>query len=486
MNIIKAKVITVLCCFVLSNCTLEKDVTYMGDVKSITANSAAFTAIKTDGSAVSWGDKSNGGDSSEVSTQLSSNVSQVFSTNNAFAALKNDGSVVTWGHENQGGSPGGYILEHNVQDNSWFQVMKFSVRSQLTNNVHHIYSNNGAFAALKNDGSVVTWGSIRSGGGSAVITLEDSLKSYTTVKESISVSTQLTDNVTKIYSTQYAFAALKTDGSVVTWGNSQYGGSSPDIELRSDVVEIYTNNDVFVALKRDGSVITWGKEATGGDKNIYRYNSELNTSEIIGNVSEQLSSGVNHILSTNEYFAAIKDNGETILWGSVGDISNVAEQLTHGVIHIFSYGSAFAAIKSDGSAVSWKTNKGRNIINLRDTEHGKNVSYIFSNPGFGFLSLSILKSDGSLFTIGEYELDEQDMAEMNEELDEIKSVVTTYKTYVALKVDGSVITWGKDTFGFKEPDLTEVLSHGVVNIFANEYSFVALKENGLAVTWESY
>jgi hypothetical protein len=28
----------------------------------------------------------------------------------------------------------------------------------------------------------------------------------------------------KIYSTEYAFAALKADGSITAWGNSKYGG----------------------------------------------------------------------------------------------------------------------------------------------------------------------------------------------------------------------------------------------------------------------
>ena len=53
--------------------------------------------IKDDGSVITWGDASNGGDSSAVSSQLSSGVAQLFSTGFAFAALKEDGSVITWG-----------------------------------------------------------------------------------------------------------------------------------------------------------------------------------------------------------------------------------------------------------------------------------------------------------------------------------------------------------------------------------------------------
>jgi flagellin len=43
---------------------------------------------------------------------------------------------------------------------------------------------------------------------------------------SSAVAAQLTGGVQAIYSNQWAFAALKADGSVVTWGNSSYGGNS--------------------------------------------------------------------------------------------------------------------------------------------------------------------------------------------------------------------------------------------------------------------
>ena len=58
---------------------------------------AAFAVIKIDGSVISCGDSTNGGDSSSVTSDLSFGVSEVFSTYGAFAALKSNGSVITWG-----------------------------------------------------------------------------------------------------------------------------------------------------------------------------------------------------------------------------------------------------------------------------------------------------------------------------------------------------------------------------------------------------
>jgi hypothetical protein len=103
-------------------------------------NRDAFAVIRSDGSVVTWGAPSFGGDSSGVAGQLSSGVSQIFSTYfGAFAALKGDGSVVTWGAASYGGDSSG-------------------VAGQISSGVTQIFSNDWAFAALKGDGSVVTWG----------------------------------------------------------------------------------------------------------------------------------------------------------------------------------------------------------------------------------------------------------------------------------------------------------------------------------------
>ena len=62
-----------------------------------------------------------------------------------------------------------------------------------------------------------------------------------------------------IFSTSSAFAALKSDSSVVTWGDSERGGDSSAVghKISSDVTEIFSTSSAFAALKSDGSVVTW-------------------------------------------------------------------------------------------------------------------------------------------------------------------------------------------------------------------------------------
>ncbi|MFM8331558.1 MAG: hypothetical protein ACKN9T_07705, partial [Candidatus Methylumidiphilus sp.] len=87
------------------------------------------------------------------------------------------------------------------------------------------WRNNNAFAVIKADGSVVTWGNAPRGGDSRVWFGNNS---------SYSVAEQIngTVDVTQIFSTTSAFAALRSDGSVVTWGYE--GGDSRTVAAQLD------------------------------------------------------------------------------------------------------------------------------------------------------------------------------------------------------------------------------------------------------------
>jgi Ca2+-binding RTX toxin-like protein len=81
------------------------------------------------------------------------------------------------------------------------------------------------------------------------------------------VAGQLSSGVAQIFSNGNAFAALKADGSVVTWGGFDGGGNSRAVagQLRSGVTQIFSTGGAFAALKADGSVVTWGAPSSGGD-----------------------------------------------------------------------------------------------------------------------------------------------------------------------------------------------------------------------------
>jgi hypothetical protein len=275
------------------------------------SNENAFAALKNDGSVVTWGVSSSGGDSSSVSGSITSDVSVIYSTVSAFAALKSDGSAVTWGDSSSGG------------DSS-------SVSGSLTNDVSVIYSTCCAFAALKSDGSVVTWGDTMYGGATMFI------------------DGSITSDVIVIYSNEYAFAALKSDGSVATWGGSSDGGSTFSIRdsLVSYVNTVYSTPDAFAALKSGGEVVTWG--GGGGDSSSVSLDLQIGVIGIAGTTADRW-------VMNGQSFAALMSDGSVVTWGtsSSADSSAVSADLSSGVISLASNSDAFAALKDDGSVVTW-------------------------------------------------------------------------------------------------------------------------------------
>ena len=68
--------------------------------------------------------------------------------------------------------------------------------------------------------------------------------------------------------TDAAFAAVLSDGSLVTWGHLKHGGDSSAVQDElGDVQQIQASRWAFAGILDDGSVVTWGHAAFGGDKN---------------------------------------------------------------------------------------------------------------------------------------------------------------------------------------------------------------------------
>ena len=162
--------------------------------------------------------------------------------------------------------------------------------------------------------------------------------------DSSRVEHHLQSNVVKIWSTTFAFAALKKSGKVITWGSQRHGGNSSHVssELQCGVIQICGNKYAFAALKQGGKVITWGSSNGGGDSSA---------------VSVELQSGVTSIVGNFWAFAALKSNGKVISWGSShfgGDSAHLSSLRT-GVIKLQAIKEIgkFRATKSDGSIIEW-------------------------------------------------------------------------------------------------------------------------------------
>ncbi|CAE7940191.1 HERC2 [Symbiodinium sp. KB8] len=298
--------------------------------------SYCWACIMYDGSVVTWGDTSHGGDSWAVRERLR-NVKQVAAAGAALAAVTEDGSVEVWG-------PLG--LEN--------------MPAPKLSGVRELIASAFSFAALMDDGSVVTWGLTQTGGDSssvqaqlkdvqqivstgfafAALTGDGSVLSWGTVDSSSDIKDQLR-GVRQVAANSYAFAALCGDGSVVTWGWRNAGGDSSRVDAKLQAVkEISPSEAAFAALLEDGSVVSWGDQSCRARKGVQR---------LLKNVQQVAGT------SAANAFAALRDDGSVVTWGcsqAGGDSSHVRKRLKN-VRQVHASGSAFAALLNDGSVVTW-------------------------------------------------------------------------------------------------------------------------------------
>ena len=403
----------------------------LSNIISVESTIGGFAALKADGSIVTWGYANEGGDSSSVSQDVSSGVSNIFSNKFSFAALKDDGSVITWGKNCCGGNSN----PSEISGGSLENVSKiFSTFHRYTNPFF-----GSSYAAIKNDGSVVAWGSSQTGGiipqnaltnlQSGVVEIFSTDQSFAALKSDGTVvswgfevgvnDTHTLSDVKTIVSTSRAFAALKNDGTVFTWGSDRHGGDAGSIDL-SNVKEIYGNQHAFAALKNDGSVLTWG----------YGLHPEDIANHGGDSSSVDLSSGVLKVYSTAQAFAALTVGGNVITWGDStfgGDSSSVSIGLVN-VSEIYSTLDAFAALKTDGSVISW----GR--------------------------QWDVTSSDkSSLLSSG------------------VNQIITNHYAFAAIKDNGNVVTWGMHEAGADEDSQTNASLSNIKKIHASRSAFAALK-----------
>ena len=105
----------------------------------------------------------------------------------------------------------------------------------------------GAFAAIRSDRTVVTWGNQEAGGDSRAV--QEKLQ-----------------NVQQIQATLRAFAAICDDGRIVSWGDPDFGGDASKVQCRLHNVEsVVATTSAFAAILMDGSIVVWGDPANGGD-----------------------------------------------------------------------------------------------------------------------------------------------------------------------------------------------------------------------------
>ena len=289
-------------------------------------------------------------------------------------------------------------------------------------------------------------------------------------------------NWKQVDSTKSSFGtAIKTDGTLWTWGTGTNGRlGTNDATTRPTPVTTFAGGTNWkqvsgggyhtAAIKTDGTLWTWGLGTYG----------RLGNGVTTGNISTPVTTfagGTNwkQVSGGNQHTAAIKTDGTLWVWGngSYGRLGNAVTTNASTPVTTFAGGNNWkqvecgslhtAAIKTDGTLWTW----GRNNANL---QLGTNATTNASTPvttfaggtnwkqvSAGGYHTAAIKTDGTLWTWG---FGGNGLLGNNDTIDRFTPVTTSaggtnwkqvsggrFHT-AAIKTDGTLWTWGSNTSSF--------------------------------------
>ena len=214
--------------------------------------------------------------------------------------------------------------------------------------------------AIKTDGTLWTWG----------FNLEGQIGDNTTISKSSPVQTIAGGTNWKQVSVSRHVAAIKTDGTLWTWGSNVYGqlGDGTTIDKSSPVQtiaagtnwkQVAAGSGITAVIKTDGTLWMWGNNGYGqlGDGTRITKSSPVQT--IAGGTNwAQVS------ISGFRFVAAIKTDGTLWTWGSnyysgLGDGTTIDKSSPVQTIAggtNWKQVSGSSAIKTDGTLWVWGFN----------------------------------------------------------------------------------------------------------------------------------
>jgi len=246
--------------------------------------------------------------SSPVQIGSSNNWSNIITGTSHSLAITSNNTIWSWGQGNYG------VLGHNV-----FASKSSPTQIGVLTNWSNIGAGDYHSLAIKTDGTLWTWG----------YNAEGQLGDGTTTHKSSPTQIGGLTNWSSIDGGYYYSMAIKTDGTLWGWGQTQYRGeigdgtnidkSSPvQIGNLTDWAKISCSSNHSLAIKTDGTLWTWGCNTYG----------ELGLNDLIHRSSPvQIGSLTDwsEIASASPFSLAIKTDGTLWGWGR-----NLSGQLGKG------------------------------------------------------------------------------------------------------------------------------------------------------------
>ena len=332
--------------------------------------------------------------------------------------------------------------------------------------------------ALKSDGTVVAWG--RDDYGQLGIPMDECTQ-YFCPKGLLPIVVPGLNNIVAVSAGENHSLALKSDGTVMAWGLNNYGqlgdGTSENqyspvrVPGLSKIVAVSAGSQHTVALKSNGTVVAWGNNDSGqlGDgTRISRYN-PVAVSGLKGVVAVSAGGRGGDLSHT----VALKANGKVVVWGShasgqlglgynkyvvFGSLRPLTVPRLSGVKKVSAGTDYTMTLKTDGKVAGFGQFGGQlGYDNFGVENYSPKVVPELNGVvriDAGNTGTTALKSNGTVLAWGDYVGDGTRISRYNPitvpGLSGVVSVSTGGGQFsqftVILKSDGSVMTWGQDSY----------------------------------------
>ena len=302
------------------------------------------------------------------------------------AAVKTDGTLLTWGKRYQSG---------NSADGSYSMISKVSPSSFINDsNARLLSSGYMHHALIKNDNTLWMWGRQYCGefGNNSTAGAANPIK--------------VMDDVAFVSAGGQSTAIIKTDGTLWMCGRNDFGQigdnsiitrKSP-VKIMDDVIYADAGWCVTYAIKKDGSLWAWGR-----NDNSLLGNGKKDDSWTPVKIMDDVAA-VDASATQSQWVAAIKKNGSLWVWGSK---QPTPQKMLDDVCSVAVGSDYVEAVKTDGTL------------------------WAFGNNSFGQLG------DGTT----------TEASTPRKVMDNVAIVASGGQTTIANMLDGSVWTWGRNNGG---------------------------------------
>jgi RHS repeat-associated protein len=316
----------------------------LGGIQSVSAGLGNVFGLEADATVAAWGSPFLGdGSSSNNPTPvlmkgpggigLLGPVLNATFGNDVGVALKANGTVWSWGYNNQGELGTGNTTVYNQL--TPIQVVGPGGTGFLTG-VTHVAAGGQHSLALKADGSVWAWGQNSYG----QLGSNDGAASHSTPVEVVGpAGSGFLSNVVAIAAGLSMSVAVKADGTVWAWGDNEFGQfgngtdyvvgplrSSPTpvqtlgpggVGVLSGITQLAIGQEHVIARKADGTAWGWGHNSSGETGNGKADGAgQLTPAQIVGPAGTGFLSGVSEVGAGSFFSGAVLSNGTVWTWGS--------------------------------------------------------------------------------------------------------------------------------------------------------------------------